>query len=37
MALHTVMLAAEAERIDDDLLRRHYERKHGATAYYGQT
>jgi L-ribulose-5-phosphate 4-epimerase len=36
MALHTVMLAAEAERIEDDLLHRHYERKHGATAYYGQ-
>jgi L-ribulose-5-phosphate 4-epimerase len=36
MALHTVVLAAEAERIDDKLLRRHFERKHGATAYYGQ-
>ncbi len=36
MALHTVTLADEAERIDDELLRRHYERKHGATAYYGQ-
>lgn len=37
MALHTVTLSAEAERIDDGLLRRHYERKHGATAYYGQS
>jgi L-ribulose-5-phosphate 4-epimerase len=36
MALHTRALAADAERIDDDLLRRHYERKHGASAYYGQ-
>lgn len=36
MALHTVMLEAEADRIEDDLLQRHYLRKHGSTAYYGQ-
>lgn len=35
-ALHTVMLEAEADRIEDDLLQRHYLRKHGSTAYYGQ-
>jgi L-ribulose-5-phosphate 4-epimerase len=35
-ALHTVMLEAEADRIEDDLLQRHYRRKHGSTAYYGQ-
>ncbi len=36
MALHTVILAAEAERLEDDLLQRHYLRKHGSGAYYGQ-
>jgi L-ribulose-5-phosphate 4-epimerase len=36
IALHTVTLAAETDRIDEELLRRHYERKHGTTAYYGQ-
>jgi L-ribulose-5-phosphate 4-epimerase len=36
MALHTLMLEAEADRIEDDLLQRHYLRKHGSTAYYGQ-
>jgi len=36
MALHTVALSADVDRIDEDLLRRHYERKHGSSAYYGQ-
>jgi L-ribulose-5-phosphate 4-epimerase len=36
MAFRTVLLAAEADRIEDELLRRHYERKHGTGAYYGQ-
>ncbi len=36
IALHTVLLEAEAGRIEDDLLHRHYLRKHGSSAYYGQ-
>jgi L-ribulose-5-phosphate 4-epimerase len=36
MAFETVALKAEAERIDDALRQRHYLRKHGASAYYGQ-
>jgi len=36
MALHTVTLESAAEAIEDDLLERHYLRKHGADAYYGQ-
>ncbi len=36
MALHTVALESAAEAIEDDLLERHYSRKHGADAYYGQ-
>jgi L-ribulose-5-phosphate 4-epimerase len=36
MALHTVALESAAGGIEDDLLERHYLRKHGADAYYGQ-
>jgi L-ribulose-5-phosphate 4-epimerase len=36
MALHTVTLESAAEAIEGDLLERHYLRKHGADAYYGQ-
>jgi L-ribulose-5-phosphate 4-epimerase len=36
MALHTLVLESAAEGIEDDLLQRHYLRKHGADAYYGQ-
>ena len=35
-AYRTVSLSAEVEQIDDGLLQRHYRRKHGASAYYGQ-
>lgn len=35
-AYRTVTLAADAEQIDDRLLQRHYLRKHGSSAYYGQ-
>ena len=36
MALHTLTLESAAEAIEDELLERHYLRKHGANAYYGQ-
>jgi L-ribulose-5-phosphate 4-epimerase len=36
MALHTLTLESAAEAIEDELLERHYLRKHGADAYYGQ-
>jgi L-ribulose-5-phosphate 4-epimerase len=36
MALETVLLESAAAGIEDDLLQRHYLRKHGAGAYYGQ-
>ena len=36
MALDTVLLESAAAGIEDDLLQRHYLRKHGAGAYYGQ-
>jgi L-ribulose-5-phosphate 4-epimerase len=35
-AYRTVSLAADVAQIDDGLLQRHYRRKHGAGAYYGQ-
>src|SRR5262249_19359304 len=35
-ALRTELLRPGVEPIGDDLLRRHFLRKHGATAYYGQ-
>jgi L-ribulose-5-phosphate 4-epimerase len=36
MALHTLFLAPEQESVSDALLERHFERKHGPAAYYGQ-
>lgn len=36
LAHRTLALAPSAEPIDDALLRRHFERKHGPHAYYGQ-
>ncbi|HET8656236.1 MAG TPA: L-ribulose-5-phosphate 4-epimerase [Longimicrobiaceae bacterium] len=36
MALHTAILDAEARAIDQALLDKHFLRKHGAGAYYGQ-
>lgn len=36
MAYRTFELSAAAEAIDDALLRRHFQRKHGPRAYYGQ-
>jgi L-ribulose-5-phosphate 4-epimerase len=35
-AYRTVSLTADVAQIDDGLLQRHYGRKHGAGAYYGQ-
>jgi len=36
MALHTYQLNPEVNSIDQFLLDKHYLRKHGANAYYGQ-
>jgi len=36
LAFRTLALAPEPGPIDDALLRRHFERKHGPSAYYGQ-
>jgi L-ribulose-5-phosphate 4-epimerase len=36
LALYTLVLKAEAPALDDDLLERHFARKHGPNAYYGQ-
>ncbi|GKU81909.1 L-ribulose-5-phosphate 4-epimerase [Niallia sp. NCCP-28] len=36
MALHTLQLNPKAEWIDQFLLDKHYLRKHGSNAYYGQ-
>ena len=36
MALHTLALAPQAEPIAEFLLERHFGRKHGPNAYYGQ-
>ncbi len=36
MAYHTLALETGAEEITDALRRRHFERKHGPHAYYGQ-
>jgi L-ribulose-5-phosphate 4-epimerase len=36
VAFNTVVLAASTAPISDALHRRHFRRKHGATAYYGQ-
>jgi L-ribulose-5-phosphate 4-epimerase len=35
-ALHTLQLDPDAEPLDDVLLERHFRRKHGTSAYYGQ-
>jgi len=36
MALHTSLLHPQVRPIENELLERHYTRKHGAAAYYGQ-
>lgn len=37
MALMTLQLAPELEPIEPELLNKHFRRKHGAQAYYGQS
>ncbi|MDR0599653.1 MAG: class II aldolase/adducin family protein, partial [Treponema sp.] len=36
MALFTVMLDGDAQALPEHLIRKHWERKHGPDAYYGQ-
>ena len=36
MALQTVVIEAKADEIADALQARHFDRKHGPSAYYGQ-
>jgi len=36
LAFHAVLLDAALEPISSALLERHFRRKHGPTAYYGQ-
>ncbi len=36
MLVHTVMVNPQAERVPQHLLDKHYQRKHGPNAYYGQ-
>jgi L-ribulose-5-phosphate 4-epimerase len=36
IATRTLLLDAATEPIADDLLSRHFDRKHGPAAYYGQ-
>jgi L-ribulose-5-phosphate 4-epimerase len=36
MALHTLAINPETPRLKEALLRKHFERKHGSDAYYGQ-
>ena len=36
LALYTLVLKAETSALGDDLLERHFTRKHGPNAYYGQ-
>ncbi len=36
MAFHTVLLRPDVQPVEDALLDRHFERKHGPGAYYGQ-
>src|SRR5699024_1266470 len=36
MALHTLSLSPAAPRVPQHLLDKHYFRKHGANAYYGE-
>jgi L-ribulose-5-phosphate 4-epimerase len=37
MAFQTLVIEASAPEIGEDLLARHFDRKHGAGAYYGQS
>lgn len=37
MALMSLQLEPDLEPIEEDLLNKHFRRKHGAGAYYGQT
>ncbi len=36
MALRTLLIAPATAEVGSDLLRRHFDRKHGVSAYYGQ-
>jgi L-ribulose-5-phosphate 4-epimerase len=36
MNLHTMMLTPDIQPMQQELLDKHYLRKHGANAYYGQ-
>jgi L-ribulose-5-phosphate 4-epimerase len=36
MALYTLQIAPSAPRLKESLLKKHFERKHGPDAYYGQ-
>ncbi len=36
MALFTLQINPQASRLDEALIQKHYQRKHGAGAYYGQ-
>jgi L-ribulose-5-phosphate 4-epimerase len=36
MALYTIQINPQVPRLKETLIRKHYERKHGADAYYGQ-
>jgi L-ribulose-5-phosphate 4-epimerase len=36
MALHACQLNPQLQPVDEHLLRKHYDRKHGGNAYYGQ-
>ncbi|TXI89211.1 MAG: L-ribulose-5-phosphate 4-epimerase, partial [Chryseobacterium sp.] len=36
MAYLTRQINPDAERLKDSLIKKHYERKHGKNAYYGQ-
>ena len=36
MALHTIQIAPATPRLKESLLKKHFERKHGPDAYYGQ-
>ena len=37
MNIHTMMLTPDIQPMQQELLDKHYLRKHGANAYYGQT
>lgn len=37
MAYHTLRINPEAPRLKNSLIRKHYDRKHGNDAYYGQS